>query len=194
MYRSRNSATVVNNVALPALGPRDVLIRITHSGVCYVDALHAGRGDSCALGHEGVGVVGEVGTNVTTLAQGDRAGGGFYRHSCGKCRYCLSKREFCCPDRVIIVSGDTDNGTFAKYFVGKETYVNKIPDEMVSEHAAPLQCAGPTFYNTLKRIFTSDHRVGVIGIGDWDIHPFSLLHVKLTMEVYSERQRQHASR
>ncbi|KAL6897499.1 GroES-like protein [Trichoderma evansii] len=164
-YFSTDGAIVETRTHIPPLGPRDVLIRITHSGVCYADALYASKGATLSLGHEGVGIVEAVGSQVTTLAPGDRAGGGFHRHSCGNCRYCLSGRDIYCSQRVIFGSGDTDNGTFSQYYIGKETYVHRIPDTLASEHAAPLQCAGATVYNALKNTIRLGIRIGIVGIG-----------------------------
>lgn len=61
--------------------------------------------------------------------------------------------------------GDYANGTFADYYVGKESYLHKIPDSIPSEYAAPLQCAGSTVYTALSKNVTSKSRVGIIGIG-----------------------------
>ncbi len=63
---------------LPALKPNEVLLRITHSGLCHSDTYYIKSG--MALGHEGVGVVEEVGSAVTTLKVGERAGGGYLRN------------------------------------------------------------------------------------------------------------------
>ena len=63
-----------------ALGPSDVLIRTTHSGLCTTDA-HA-KGKGCGLGHEGVGIVEKVGECVRNLSVGQRVGWGWL-HSVG---------------------------------------------------------------------------------------------------------------
>lgn len=150
---------------IPPLGPKDILIRTTHSGVCYTDYEYFTHGAPLALGHEGVGIVEAVGSEVTTVRPGDRAGGGFHRDSCGTCHYCLTDRDILCYDRVEFGEGDYDNGTFGEFFVGKEGYVHKIPDALASEHAAPLQCAGATVYSALVKNAKPGDRVGVVGVG-----------------------------
>lgn len=165
IYRGDQGVPSKSVAEVPALGPHDVLIRITHSGVCHSDALYCGGGSSIALGHEGVGVVEAVGELVTQFQPGDRAGGGYHRSACGHCKYCLSGRDIQCYDRVIFGEGDFDNGTFGDYYVGKETFVHRIPDAMASEHAAPLQCAGATVYAALKATVSPGQRVGIFGIG-----------------------------
>lgn len=151
---------------IPPLGPKDVLIRITHSGVCYTDYEYFSHGAPLAIGHEGVGVVEAVGAGVTTLRPGDRAGGGFHRDSCGACDYCLTGRDVLCHGRVEFGEADYDNGTFGRFFVGREGYVHRIPDALASEHAAPLQCAGATVYSALAGSGARPRdRVGVVGVG-----------------------------
>lgn len=148
-----------------ALGPKELLIKITHTGLCGTD-IHA-IGFNSVLGHEGVGIVEAIGSEVTQFKIGDRAGGGFLRNSCGHCKYCLNGQEMWCYERDIYMESDKsrENGTFANYYVGTETYVHRIPDSILSEHAAPLQCAGATVYSALAESVKPGQRVGVVGIG-----------------------------
>lgn len=164
-YRTVNGAVAAAKTAIPELRPYDILVRLTHSGVCHTDALISASGAPLALGHEGVGIVEAVGAAVTQFQVGDRAGGGFHRDSCGHCAYCLTGRDILCYERVIFGEGDFDNGTFGEYFIGRETYLHRIPEGMKSEHAAPLQCAGATVYSALRATVRPGDRVGVVGIG-----------------------------
>jgi len=59
------------------LGPKQVLIKITHSSLCGTDVHFIPH--SAALGHEGVGVVEKIGSEVTQFKVGDRAGAGYLR-------------------------------------------------------------------------------------------------------------------
>jgi D-arabinose 1-dehydrogenase-like Zn-dependent alcohol dehydrogenase len=165
VFRGIDKKVTATKTTVPALGPKDILVRITHAGVCHTDALFFENGAPLALGHEGVGIVEAIGFDVTQFKVGDRAGGGFHRNSCGHCIYCLSGRDILCYDRVIFGEGDFDNGTFGQYYVGKETYLHRIPDSMLSEDAAPLHCAGATVYSALKYTVKPSSRVGIIGIG-----------------------------
>src|SRR5262245_48085585 len=87
----------VKEVAEPILrGPFDVLVRIHASGVCHTD-LHAADGDwpvkptlPFIPGHEGVGVVEEIGALVTNVKPGDRVGLPWLHSACGECDYCLT--------------------------------------------------------------------------------------------------------
>ncbi|KAI4716742.1 GroES-like protein [Aureobasidium sp. EXF-10727] len=68
------SGGFVKKTTQRALGLNEVKLRVTHSGICYTD-VHA-KEKACGLGHEGVGVVTDLGANVTSLKLGDRVGWG----------------------------------------------------------------------------------------------------------------------
>ena len=163
IFRGADGNAKQSKAATPALEPLQVLVKITHSGLCATDAMLLPSG--VALGHEGVGNVVAVGKDVTQLKIGDRVGGGFLRKSCGHCKYCLSGKDVYCYDREIIGFADQDNGTLADYYIGTETYVYKIPEGLDSADAAPLQCAGATVYDALVDLVKPASRVGIIGIG-----------------------------
>jgi propanol-preferring alcohol dehydrogenase len=91
-------------IKMPTPHARDdeVRIKVDVCGVCRTD-IHIAEGDlplkKCpiVLGHEIVGVVGEVGKSVQ-FNVGDSADVYWLHNSCGKCKYCLSQRENYCPD------------------------------------------------------------------------------------------------
>lgn len=155
----------ISNLLPTILKPKEILIKITHTGLCGTD-LHA-PSFNCALGHEGVGIVEAIGSEVTTFKIGDRAGGGFLRNSCGHCKYCLNGQDIWCYERDIFLDSDKskDRGTLADYYIGVETYLHKIPEAMSSADAAPLQCAGATVYSALVDSVKPGQRVGIVGIG-----------------------------
>ena len=76
--------------ALPhrELGRNEAIVQITHSGVCGTDehVLH----DDMVLGHEGAGIVKEIGPDVTSVKVGDRVGFGWVHYFCGHCEPCLT--------------------------------------------------------------------------------------------------------
>jgi D-arabinose 1-dehydrogenase-like Zn-dependent alcohol dehydrogenase len=63
---------------IPPLQPDEVLLKITHSGLCHSDLFYISSG--MALGHEGVGTVEAIGSAVSNFKLGDRAGGGYHRN------------------------------------------------------------------------------------------------------------------
>ncbi|KAI1609395.1 chaperonin 10-like protein [Exophiala viscosa] len=148
---------------VPDLKPKEVLVKITHSGLCGTDVFYIPHG--AALGHEGVGIVEKVGDAVTAHKVGDRVGGGYLRSSCGTCKYCLTGNDIMCYNRDIYGHSNFSNGTFSTYYTATESYIYPIPESMPSEIAAPLQCAGATVYSALKTHYQSGMRVGVLGIG-----------------------------
>ena len=86
-YNSETN-TYVTRTTKRELGDNDVLVRTTHSGVCYTD-VHA-KGTGCSLGHEGVGIVKQLGSEVANLKEGDRVGWG-WMHSVRRCDSTLTK-------------------------------------------------------------------------------------------------------
>ncbi|EGN98664.1 hypothetical protein SERLA73DRAFT_54283 [Serpula lacrymans var. lacrymans S7.3] len=147
-----------------SLKPDDVLVRVTHSGLCGTD-LHY-RTFDVALGHEGVGLVQEIGTDVKSMKVGDRVGWGYEHGSCGYCDECLGSHEMYCPDRQIFGSASLDQGSFSTHAVWPAKSLFHIPESMSSADAAPLMCAGSTVYNVfhLHSVSPTD-RIGIVGIG-----------------------------
>jgi len=146
------------------LAPNEVLVKVTHSGLCGTDA-HCKHRD-IVLGHEGVGVVQEIGKDVEGFKIGDRAGWGYEHDSCGRCEQCLMGQEIFCRERHIYASSDLDQGSFATHAVWKEGFLFQIPDKLDSADAAPLMCGGATVFNTLHSYgVEATHRVGVVGVG-----------------------------
>lgn len=94
-------------VDLAAPGPGEVRVRIAAAGVCHSD-LHVKRGEWDApaplvMGHEGSGVVTELGEGVTSLAVGDHVVLSWVP-PCGGCRYCRSGHEARCQKVATIVA------------------------------------------------------------------------------------------
>jgi D-arabinose 1-dehydrogenase-like Zn-dependent alcohol dehydrogenase len=80
-YRGVDGKVKKVSIEIPvALGPKEVLIKITHSSLCGTDLHYVPYG--MALGHEGVGLVEKIGSGVTTLKVGDRVGAGYLRDVC----------------------------------------------------------------------------------------------------------------
>ncbi|MEU2349536.1 NAD(P)-dependent alcohol dehydrogenase [Modestobacter sp. NPDC049651] len=159
------------------VGPRDVLIEITHAGICHSD-IHTVNGDwgpqpfPVVPGHEIVGTVTEVGSAVTTHRVGDRVGVGCMVNSCRECTNCLAGDEQYClngmvgtyaaPDR----DGTTTQGGYSTHVVVDGDFALRVPDGIDSAAAAPLLCAGITTYSPLRRWGAGPgKRVAVVGLG-----------------------------
>ncbi len=158
------------------LGPDDVEISITHCGICGSD-IHQIDGDWGASpypivpGHEIVGHVTSVGTNVTEFKSGDRVGVGAQAFSCLNCEECHEHNEPYCTKKVWTYASHYDDGEQSRGGYAKAVRVHKaftfaIPDNLPSESVAPLLCAGITVFSPmLKYGVTQGTKLGVIGIG-----------------------------
>jgi len=151
------------------LGAQEVEIAVTHCGICRSD-LHLIANDwgisqyPFIPGHEIIGAVAAVGSEVRSLEIGQRVGLGWQSNSCGQCEWCLSGQEnLCLSSEGTCVHR---HGGFADRVRANARFVVPIPDSLTSEHAAPLLCAGITVYNPMRlRGVNPSSRVGVVGIG-----------------------------
>jgi len=88
VFKGSENGKIVESKSRRELGKSEAVVRITHSGVCGTD-LHVQHQD-IALGHEGIGVVTEIGSDVTVVKVGDRVGFGYMHYFCGNCDPCLA--------------------------------------------------------------------------------------------------------
>jgi propanol-preferring alcohol dehydrogenase len=146
------------------------LVKIETSGLCHTD-IHAAHGDwpikpklPLILGHEGVGIVEEIGRDVTEVKEGDRVGIPWLGYACGHCEYCASGWENLCEKQVN--TGYFMDGAYAEYVKAYAKYVGKVPQGVDPMDAAPLTCAGVTTYKAVKVSGAkSSDLVAVFGIG-----------------------------
>jgi len=161
---------VLQETAVPVPGPGQILVRIEASGLCHTD-IHAAHGDwpvkptpPFTPGHEGVGVVVELGADVTEHGVGDRVALPWLGYACGTCEYCVSGWETLCLEQKN--TGYSIDGAFAEYAVASAKYAVRVPDGVDPVDAAPLTCAGVTTYKAVKVAGTKpSDRVAVFGIG-----------------------------
>jgi uncharacterized zinc-type alcohol dehydrogenase-like protein len=159
------------------VGPNDVLIEITHAGICHSD-IHTVNGDwgpqpfPVVPGHEIVGTVTEVGAEVTTHRVGDRVGVGCMVNSCGHCANCLGGDEQYCLNGMVGTyaatdrDGSTTQGGYSTHVVVDAGFVLRVPDGIDSAAAAPLLCAGITTYSPLRHWGAGPgKKVAVVGLG-----------------------------
>jgi threonine 3-dehydrogenase len=111
---------VLDEVPVPAIGINDVLIRVHKTGICGTD-LHIDSWDEWAqrtiavplvIGHEFVGEIVELGSNVKGFAVGDLVSGEGHV-TCGRCRNCMAGRRHLCADSIGL--GVQRAGAFAEY-------------------------------------------------------------------------------
>ncbi len=169
--------------------PGEVRIQMVAGGVCHSD-LHVMSGHLSAplpaiLGHEGAGIVADVGAGVTSVRPGDHVIP-LWRLSCGECEYCTGGRPALCPAGTEIRwSGRLLDGTsrfkldgqeikhfagvssFSNYTVLPEKAVLKIPDDLPLERAALLGCAVITGFGAVVNAaqVRPGRTVAVFGVG-----------------------------
>jgi uncharacterized zinc-type alcohol dehydrogenase-like protein len=159
------------------VGPDDVLIEIQYAGICHSD-IHTVNGDwgpqsfPVVPGHEIVGVVAEVGAEVTTHRIGDRVGVGCMVNSCGECANCRNGDEQYCLEGMVPTyagtdrDGSTTQGGYSTHVVVDADFVLRVPDGIDPAAAAPLLCAGITTYSPLRRWGAGPGKqVAVVGLG-----------------------------
>jgi uncharacterized zinc-type alcohol dehydrogenase-like protein len=151
------------------LGIHEAEIGITHCGICHSD-LHLISNDwgmsqyPFIPGHEIIGSVTAVGTQVRSLKTGQRVGLGWQSNSCGVCEWCTRGLEnLCASSEATCVHR---HGGYASRVRANARFVVPIPDALPSEQAAPLLCGGITVYNPMRdNGINPTSRVGVVGIG-----------------------------
>ena len=159
------------------VGAKDVLSEIAYSGICHSD-IHTVRGEwgpmkyPLTVGHEIVGVVSEIGSEVTLHRVGDRVGVGCMVNSCRGCVNCLAGVEqYCLNGNTGTYAGIDRDGTitqggYSTHIVVVEDFVLRVPESIPYEAAAPLLCAGITTYSPLTHWNAGPgKKVAVVGMG-----------------------------
>jgi propanol-preferring alcohol dehydrogenase len=161
---------MLEDVPKPVAAEGEVVVRVEASGLCHTD-IHAAHGDwpvkptlPFTPGHEGVGIVEEVGPRVTEVGVGDRVAMPWLGYACGACDWCVSGWETLCPEQRNM--GYSMDGGFAEYVKAFGRYVVRVPEGVHPFDAAPLTCAGVTTYKAVKVAGTRpSDLVAVFGVG-----------------------------
>src|SRR5262249_15414069 len=171
-------------------GPKEgeVLIRVTHGAVCHA-AVHTALGSLPArlpmvLGHEGAGIIEEVGPGVTRVKPGDHVVLSFIPN-CGVCRYCATGRQSICDMGATILEGYLPGErfpmtgprgayaaicmiwTFSQYGVISQTSAVKVDDDLPLEKAVLVGCGVPTGWGSAVNTanVAPGDTVAIYGIG-----------------------------
>jgi len=181
-YAAAHAASPLAPITIERRDPTatDVRIEILFCGVCHSD-LHQLRDEwhtvmptvyPCVPGHEIVGRVTAVGSQVARFKPGDLVGVGCLVDSDGSCPQCRAGLEQLCAAAVLTYnspdrhSGGVTLGGYADSIVVDERFVLSIPTNLDPAAAAPLLCAGITTYSPLRRARVGrDTKVGIVGLG-----------------------------
>ncbi|SDH80381.1 uncharacterized zinc-type alcohol dehydrogenase-like protein [Pseudomonas flavescens] len=160
-----------------AVGANDVQIDILYCGVCHSD-LHTARNEwkntlyPSVPGHEIVGKVTAVGSDVTGFKVGDLAGVGCMVDSCQSCPSCSEGLEQYCENGFTgtyngpVFGGENTFGGYSDNIVVDQKFVLRIRHTDNLAAVAPLLCAGITTYSPLRQWNVQPgHKVGVVGLG-----------------------------
>lgn len=153
--KNREKGIWMEDVAKPEIGHNDVLIKIKKTAICGTD-VHIYNWDEWAqntipvpmhVGHEFMGVIAEVGAEVTGLKVGDRVSGEGHL-VCGHCRNCRGGKRHLCPNTKGV--GVNRPGAFAEYLAIPATNVFPLPKDITDEQAAILDPLGNAVHTALS--------------------------------------------
>ena len=179
-YGAQNAAGALSGLEIERrpLNPDDVQIEILYCGVCHSD-LHTARNEwkntiyPSVPGHEIVGQISAVGSQVKNFKVGDFAGVGCMVDSCGHCASCDEGEEQYCESGFTgtyngpVFGGENTFGGYSQRIVVKETFalhIKHAPEVLAA--VAPLLCAGITTYSPLKHWGVGPgKKVGIVGLG-----------------------------
>ena len=154
---------------LPDIGNEEVDIKVLYCGICHSDLsmIHNHWGMTqypLVPGHEIVGEVIALGSEVKGLKIGDKVGMGWYSSSCMHCNQCMDGKQHLCGSAEGTIVGR--HGGFADAVRGHWSWVTLLPKGLDMAKAGPLFCGGITVFNpiVLSGVQPTD-KVGVIGVG-----------------------------
>jgi threonine 3-dehydrogenase len=145
----------MDRAPVPDIGPNDVLIRVVKTAICGTD-IHIFDWDAWSqktiptpmtIGHEFVGIIEALGSEVRGLAQGDRVSAEGHI-TCGHCRNCRAGKRHLCRNTIGI--GVNRPGCFAEYIQVPATNIFKVPDEIGDDIAAILDPLGNAAHTALS--------------------------------------------
>lgn len=145
----------MDEIPFPSIGHNDVLIKVLKTAICGTD-IHIYNWDEwsrktiptpMAIGHEFVGVITEVGSEVRGLKEGDRVSAEGHI-TCGHCRNCRAGKRHLCRNTIGV--GVNRPGCFAEYINIPAVNVFKIPDQIPDDIAAILDPLGNAAHTALS--------------------------------------------
>ena len=168
----KTNPLVATDIATPNPGPGEILIRVSHCGVCRTD-LHVVEGElpqrksPVIPGHQVVGTIESFGGGSNgrhKFKVGDRVGVAWLHHTDGTCQYCRAGAENLCDAPTF--TGYSVDGGYAEYVVADEDFVYAIPPSFIDQQAAPLLCAGIIGFRSLRLAdVKAGDRLGFYGFG-----------------------------
>ena len=157
----------VEDYPTPEVGARDVLLEVSHCGVCGSDihfVLEGWSAPNRVHGHEYSGTVVAVGTDVTTWKVGDPVVGG-PSVRCGECEYCRAGRPNLCAGRGAVGEGGDWQGAFADFMKVDERELLRLPDGVTLRQAALTEPLAVSLHGITRAQVQPGERVLITGGG-----------------------------
>jgi L-iditol 2-dehydrogenase len=160
------------DVAVPSVGPQEVLIRVRSCGICGSD-VHGMDGSTgrrippIVMGHEAAGVITEVGSAVDNWKPGDRVTFDS-TISCGECDFCRRGDVNLCDNRMVmgVSCGDyRRHGAFAEFVAVPARILYRLPDNFPFDHAALIEAVSIAVHAVAITPFTPGDTAAVVGCG-----------------------------
>jgi propanol-preferring alcohol dehydrogenase len=168
VMEAQGKPLVQKNLPLPIPSAVQVLVKIIACGVCRTD-LHIMDSElsqpklPLIPGHEIVGIVVKIGSDVTKLKIGDLVGIPWLGYTCGRCKYCERGQENLCENALF--TGYTMDGGYAEYTIAYAEYCLPMDPQYGNTSGAPLLCAGLIGYRSYKMVPHYTERLGIYGFG-----------------------------
>ena len=139
---------------LPKPDRHEVRIRVHACGVCHSDSvtvqgLMPGISYPHVPGHEVIGLIDALGSDVEGWSVGARVGVGWFGGSCGYCGHCRRGETFAC-ENIRGATGVTRDGGYATDMLALTSALARVPEDLDAVESAPLLCAGVTTFNALR--------------------------------------------
>jgi L-iditol 2-dehydrogenase len=150
----------------PEPKPGEVRIRLQKVGICGSDVSffwgHRLLEQPTIIGHEAIGIVDKIGSNVNELKTGDRV---VIEPNipCKQCRYCISGRGNICINKRVI--GNTENGCFAEFINIPQQFCWQLPDEISDEDAVTIEPAAVAYHALSCCSSKPNDAIAVLGLG-----------------------------
>jgi L-iditol 2-dehydrogenase len=162
----------LTDMAVPAIGPQDVLIRVRSCGICGsdvhgIDGSTGRRIPPLVMGHEAAGVIAEVGRDVSDWKAGDRVTFDS-TISCGACAFCRAGDINLCDNRQVLGVSCGDyrrHGAFAEYVAVPARILYRLPESLSFDHAAMIEAVSVAVHAVHLTPLTSGDTAVVVGCG-----------------------------